>query len=180
MTVWLVDCGPLGHVAALAEVAWDWPGDTLHVVREVAHEALASGSVPNEQLLHLRSGEQPWVQVHDLPIPSPAAEMLALHLRPAATSASRNLGEDASIAFCATMNQDAIFVAADKSAAFVALAELGRSRVASPFDLWEALRDEGRIPAEAFEKLCGRTARQLGGVLPGVPWRLRQQPRQGG
>jgi hypothetical protein len=74
------------------------------------------------------------------------------------------------IAFCALVEPEGVFVPADKRAAFLALAELGPGRVATPFDLWAHLKDGGLITTEQFTFLCERTAK--GGGLPGVPLRF--------
>jgi len=66
---------------------------------------------------------------------------------------------------------DAVFVTQDRRAAMLALAELGRSRVAHPFDLWLHLQDRDLIRRAEFKELCRRTVTADTG-LPGVPWRL--------
>ena len=124
---WMVDCGPLGQLASYHDDAWKWPAAALHVTRAVEREALASNSPFNQRLLAMATvdGEQ-CIAVHDIPFPSAAATMFATHLRPSDESAKRNVGEDETIAFCAAMDTKTIFVTADKTAAFVALSELGR------------------------------------------------------
>jgi len=169
---WVLDCGPLGHLARSRDDAWQWPAAALHVTREVEREGLASISSYNQKLLAMATADgDPCIAVHDIPVPSDPAAMFATHLRPNAASATRNLGEDETIAFCATVDTETIFVTADRTAAFVALSELGRGRVATPFDLWVHLRDTELISPDVFDSLCERTAKQLN-VLPGKPWRL--------
>lgn len=61
----------------------------------------------------------------------------------------------------------------DKGAALLALGELGRSRVASSFDLWDDLRTRGVVDQARFDRLCNQTRIKGNTSLPGVPWRLR-------
>lgn len=57
-----------------------------------------------------------------------------------------------------------MFVTADTRAALTALAELGRMRVAHPFDLWLHLREQGVLATSAFKALCQRTKRRDQGL----------------
>ena len=93
------------------------------------------------------------------------------YLRANRTDLDRDVGEDQTIAWCACDAPDAVFVTADKGALFLAAAELGGHRVATPFDLWADLRGRKLLSEEDFEELCERTRRRLG--LPGTPGRLR-------
>jgi len=68
-----------------------------------------------------------------------------------------NEAEREAIAWALVHDSEAVFVTADKRAALIALAELGRERVAHPFDLWLELRDGGGVAAEAFQSLCTAT-----------------------
>jgi hypothetical protein len=58
---------------------------------------------------------------------------------------------------------------ADKRASLTALAELGRSRVAHPFDLWIELLEHEAISLADFEHLCRRTKNHDSGLrrMPG-------------
>lgn len=103
---------------------------------------------------------------------SEAARFLFDYLRPKASKATKNLGEDAAIAYCAVDRTDACFVTMDKIAAFLALSELGRGRVATPFDLWDDLLSGGLIKRNEFLSLCEQTYKAVS--LPGVPRRLRR------
>jgi hypothetical protein len=67
---------------------------------------------------------------------------------------------------------DAVFVTADKGAAYQALVELGPCRVASPYDLWASLRDLGIVGQTVFDRLCRETASRSQATA-GVPFRLR-------
>lgn len=73
----------------------------------------------------------------------------------------------------ATVRPDLIFVCQDQRATLVALAELGPGWVASPFDCWDALRQQGLIDDSAFGVLSQYSLRRDGG-LPGIPWRFRK------
>jgi hypothetical protein len=121
-------------------------------------------------LLALTDGERPSITVRSLAIGSAAANLLLDYLRPDATNATRDLGEDESIAYCIEEARDATFVTMDKRAAYIALSELGPGRVAVPFDLWHWLRSEGLITSAECATLCEVTLRQDNG-LPGIPRR---------
>ncbi|MCA9558989.1 MAG: hypothetical protein KC583_10545 [Myxococcales bacterium] len=141
----------------------------LEVVREVEAEALRDWD--GRKLLGLGQPASPWVAVRDIPATSPAALMLYHYQRAGASSATKNLGEDASIAFCAHEAPDAVFVALDNNATYTAVSELGRGRVATPFDVWHGLRERGLLDATMYGRLCDATLRQRQN-LPGVPRRL--------
>jgi len=96
--------------------------------------------------------------------------MLYRHLRRETEASTKNLGEDVAIAFAASMDPDAVFVTMDRAAAYVALAELGPGRVATPFDLWAYLRERGNVTGPQYDRLSERTWRSFG--LPGLPWRF--------
>jgi hypothetical protein len=170
MRFWVLDDGPFGLLAKNFDSSWSWPALCLHVVEEVASAAPQDRSGRRMRLLQQRQGDQPVVEVHRIIAGSPAAQYLFEYLRSNAPHATKNLGEDASIAFCAKERRDAVFVTMDKLAAFVALCELGPSRVSSPFDLWHELRMEGLIDQPVFRSLCEAVAKPPG--LPGTPGRI--------
>ena len=165
--LWLLDDGPFGLLAGVFDAAWTWPEDTIAVVREVADSAPLDKSERRDALLKLTTvvGGQ-CVRIHDGG--ADAAAVLWGHLRPDASKATRDLGEDASIAVCAAELPAGVFVTMDKRAAYVALAELGRGRVCAPFELWDALERAGQISLETYRRLCEKTARQDQG-LSAVP-----------
>ncbi len=171
MTVWVLDDRPFGVLAQHLDPAWSWPAEAMHLVAEVAAGASRDKTGRRQKLLELSQGGRPCIAVHTLLASSPAGAMLWQHLRPNADSATRDLGEDASISFCATERRDAVFVTADKGAAFVALAELGPGRVATPFDLWFDLREERLITPSQCLSLCDATLKADSG-LPGLPRRF--------
>lgn len=168
MTRWVLDNGPLVLLGRFARPAWSWPPNTIEVVREVAEEAKKTPH--GRRLLELETDGQSWVQVHDMSSAGPATEMLFGHLRCGAAS-TKNLGEDASIAFCAIEAKDAVFVSLDNNATYTALAELGPGRVATPFDLWAALEGLGLIEAGVRDDLNNAVLRKRQN-LPGVPKRF--------
>ncbi len=170
MSVWVLDDGPFGLLATQADLSAPWPSSALHVVAEVADSARLDQSGRRQALLTLTgSGGLPVVQVHQILTGSAAATFLFSYLRPNAASATKDLGEHASIALCALELLDGVFVAMDKGAVFLALAELGRERVAMPFDLWSDLLAKNLIGATQYGELCQRTVKQTG--LPGLPAR---------
>lgn len=175
MTMWVLDDGPFGELAFQFDAAWAWPASCLHVVGEVAKLADLDRSQRRRRLLDMSSGGTPSIEVHQIQVGSPASDMLYTHLRRDSVDATENLGEHASIAFCARVAPEAVFVPADKKAAFLALAELGPGRVVTPFDLWAHLHRSGFITRAQFTVLCERTVK--GGALPGVPLRFVPRPQ---
>jgi hypothetical protein len=170
MRFWLLDDGPFGLLAKNLNPSWNWPASCLHIVKEVALAAQEDRSGRRTSWLGLRQGSRSVIEVHPIMAGTAAAKFLFEYLRPNAPGATKNLGEDASIAFCAKEQSDAVFVTMDKGAAFVALAELGPTRVASPLDLWRELFAEGLIDESQFSNLCDAVVKALG--LPGTPARV--------
>jgi hypothetical protein len=168
---WVLDDGPLGLLAQWFCDDWRWPGTTLHVVDVVASAAGNDKSGRRAKLLSLSSEGEPSIAVHEIPADSAVAEMVIEHLRPDQSSSTKDLGEDVSIAYCAVQDLEATFVTTDKGAAYLALAELGPGRVASPFDLWLWLAREGLVTTEVRDALNAATARK-DGASPGVPRRF--------
>lgn len=173
MIRWLIDDGPFGELARIFQPNWAWPAGTLHVVEEVSAAASQDKSGRRAKLLAMKDATGAnSILVHPLVVGGPASKMLFDYLRPVAPSARKNLGEDASIAYAAREDTDAVFVAADKGACFLALGELGRGRVASPFELWDDLERRGLVTAAQLRILCDRS--QKLSALPGIPDRLRR------
>lgn len=171
MTRWLLDDGPLGHLARSFDPAWVWPAYTLFVMEEVAAQAFKDKTGRRQRLLEARNGVDPLIGVDRIDVGSPADEFLFGYLRPEAVSSTKNRGEHAAIAFCARQNPESIFVTMDKGAAYLALAELGPGRVSTPFDVWMDLRSRGIMPDAAYEELC-RSTFAGDGDLRGKPSRL--------
>lgn len=167
----MLDNGPLGHLAALARVEWDWPGSTLHVTTAIAREG-ATGE-RTLALLGWKDGTgAAWIEQHDLELGSGsnAERMYSQRLRPRSSHATKNIGEDMAIALLAHELSDGVLVTMDGKAALSALVELGRDRVMSPFDCWRWLLQQGRIDLAACRELDERTSRNMG--LIGPPPRL--------
>lgn len=171
MSHWIIDDGPFGDLAMFLDTGWKWPAATLHVVETVARGAASDKSGRRGKLLALKDLQgRACVVTHSIAIDTPAAKMLFGHLRKNASASVEHLGEHESIAYCAHDDASATFVAADKLACFLALAELGPGRVASPFDLWWDLKSRGLISVHQFEQLSQKTAKNSG--LPGRPLRF--------
>jgi len=177
VTVWIADVGPLGLLARVFDAGQPWPPGVLHVVRAVHGEAYGDGKGPRALLLDATTPEGPVVEVHDFEPGSAAQRMLDEYLRPDPEIGDKDEGEHASIALCVHEAPEAMFVTTDKPAAYLALAELGPGRVATPFDLWADLRGRGLVSQEAFEALCDGTRKRF--RLPGVPERVRAAARAG-
>ncbi|PRQ05798.1 hypothetical protein ENSA5_01180 [Enhygromyxa salina] len=158
--IWLLDSGPLDRLAQIAEPTWPWPGSLLHVAEMVAWEQRDNTRV-HRLLSHQTPANEAWIARHELPIGSPAERMYSTYLRPRRERATRDAGEDASIALCALALTDACFVVADGRAALWAMIELGVGRVASEFDCWKWLHDQGHVSRDDFRRLCTRTQRAL-------------------
>jgi hypothetical protein len=170
MTVWVLDDGPFGILAKHYNPSWSWPARSLHIVEEVASAAPQDKSGRRQKLLAMRQSDGPVIEIHKIMTGSAAANYLFQYLRPSASSATKNLGEDASIAYCAIEQTDGAFVTTDKGAAFVALAELGMGRVAAPFDLWKELLSRKLVSKAEFSDLCDWVRKSFN--LPGIPRRL--------
>lgn len=170
MTAWLLDDGPLDLLAKEFDSAWSWPASTLHLAREVAEGAASSES--RQRLLAMRDpAGAPCIQIHDGN--DDAKAVLFGHLRPEDAKAKRDLGEDASIALCLVQTPEAVFVTQDKPAAYVALAELGPGRVATPYDVWSWLYERQHITEAQRDALMVATRKKDQGSQ--IPWRYQQQ-----
>ncbi len=170
--MWLLDDGPLGNLASFSPQVAHWPKGSLHVAESVGDSAAQDKSGRRQALLRAHGEGGPLFVSHSVLPGTPAWEMLYLHLRKDTTSTTANLGEHECIAICAHLRADLVFVCQDRRATQIALSELGRGRVASPFDCWDSLRQDGLIDDAAFLALCQRSLRGDRG-LPGVPWRFR-------
>ena len=170
---WILDDGPF---AELAEVSGrsdqcDFTGYTnsdILISSTTAHSARSS--TYRERLLELyRSDGKRLVEVFEVLFggDDPAERVLQdLH---GEERTPTNLAEREAIAWALVHGKDAVFVTADKRAALTALAELGRQRVAHPFDLWLDLRQERVLEAADFRLLCERSRRRDQGLerMPG-------------
>lgn len=121
---WVLDDGPLGLLGRSFNPAWQWRASTIVVVQSVAAGAAFDKSGRRQQLMAMKHGGQECIRVHALRIGSTEADIVLNYLRPNDVTATRDLGEDESIAYCMAGTSDGIFVTMDKQAAFTALAEL--------------------------------------------------------
>lgn len=123
--MWVLDDGPFGLLAREFDPTWEWPAPLLHVVDAVATNASRDKFGRRQALLDAQVDGAACVEVHSIAADSETAAFVYDHLRPDEVSATRDLGEDASIAFCAVEAREAVFVSADKPAAYLGLCELG-------------------------------------------------------
>lgn len=148
---WILDDGPFGHLASIQprkKELWE-PGVLL-----VAGSTADAASTLSQKLF-----EGARVGRFDVKIGAedPAEEVFAeLHPDPSSTS---NRAEHESIAWALVHGANAVyvFVGYDKKAAMIALAHLGRARVAHPYDLWMDLFERGWIDSRELDDLCTLT-----------------------
>jgi hypothetical protein len=196
MPTWIIDDGPFDQLALTinASELETWPADQFFVAGATAK---AASGRRKDLLVSTPTPFAPF----ELPLGSKGCDILYKHLRPTASS-SANLAEHESIAWALTERRDAIFVAVDKRAALLALAELGCGRVAHAFDLyyylrkssrgaqnisavvlrgsfgcggaalWIHLKEQGLVSQAQFETLCQATYKN-DQSLPGVPQRCQ-------
>lgn len=169
MTRWMLDDGPFGLLSMASSPAWSWKPGSIHLANTVAAGASLDKSGRRQRLRDLRVDGKSVVEIHT---PSPKANAtLYGHLRPDTTTATRDLGEDESIALLIHDLPDVVLVLIEIRATRVALAELGHGRVATPFDYWAWLRDEGVIDGAAFDDLCVRLVKKDAGFKRPVRFR---------
>lgn len=150
-----------------------WPAGKL-LVAGSTHGAARQSSVrrrllaaTNEQGQRIFETFQVMVEKED-----PAGRiLLELHTDETTTT---NMAEREAIAWALTHGHSAVFVTADKRASLTALAELGRSRVCHPFDLWLELLDAALISGSGFQELCEATRKKDLG-LERMPGRVRER-----
>ena len=166
---WILDDGPFGHLAKVVQHQGTagWEGGALLVAATTA----ALATPPSQALLDLRAGDQPLIATFEIRLgANDPAEQVLIDLHPDSTATS-DLAEHESIAWAQVHGLDAVFVCADRRAALTALAELGRGRVAHPFDVWLDLRQRGWLPPHLFARLCQLTRNHDQG-LPRIPRRV--------
>lgn len=176
---WILDDGPFGTlVFTLSPVDLSkWPDAELFVADATAAAASSDYSGRRQAALDVTSKSTGVhvITVFDVLVDSPAGSILYGHLRKG-TGGSANLAEHQSIAGLLTHDDErSALVTQDKHAAFLALAELGRSRVCHPFELWNHFWTEGRLEEAQYRDLMDRTTR-MDRSLPGVPWRFLPPP----
>lgn len=169
---WMLDDGPFGILARMAGPSWAWKPASFHLAESVVQGAALDKSGRRQALLAEQVGGEAVVVSHAVAAGSDAYATLWAHLRKSSALATRDLGEDESIALLAHELADLVFVVLDRKAAMVALAELGPGRVASPFDYWDWLRAEGVVDTAEFDQLCEQVLKDDSG-FPGRPVRFR-------
>ncbi len=177
---WILDDGPFGTLVS-AQPSIDlstWPEGELFVAPATSGDASKDKSGRRPAALKAKSSVSgsSVITVFDFPERSNAWFILYSHLRKN-TGGSANLAEHQSIAWLLdSRHRDAVLVTQDKFSAFLALAELGRSRVCHPFELWHHLFTAGRLSREQYRDLMERTLRRGSQGLPGFPWRFLPLP----
>jgi hypothetical protein len=153
---WILDDGPFDCMARVLEPerVSGWKPGWLLVAPTTAKDA--AQSEPRRALLEARSRDRDQEVIGSFEIfhgtGDPAAGILAeLH---GGSESTDDLAERESIAWALTHDPDAVLVTGDKRAALTALAELGRGRVAHPFELWIELLEAELIDRDGFEELC--------------------------
>jgi len=174
MTQWVIDEKPFDVLAEQCRTsAPRFEPGVLTVVDEIERRASISTYPWRRGLIAANDSDgQRIIAVHPVMSGSAAFEYLFSELRPHLPSSDKDLVEHLSIAACAHDLPEAVFVAADKGAAFLALSELGRGRVATPFDLWDDLLGRSVIALDDFKRLCAATERSMQPLR--TPVRLRR------
>lgn len=166
---WILDDGPFGHLATVVkqEDTTHWQPDVLLIAGTTA----AAVTPISQALLETRAGDQPIVATFEIQLGGiDPAEQVLIELHPD-TSSTADLAEHESLAWAQVHGLDAVFVCVDRRAALTALAELGRERVAHPFDVWLDLLQKGWLRHEAFKRLCDLNRKHDQG-LPRMPGRV--------
>lgn len=170
---WILDDGPFDVLASVQpEGLIRYPPRYLVIAQSTA--LAAKQSEGRTRLLGLRNPDGgSLIDVFEVIVSgSDPAGTVFLALHPDETS-SLDRAECEAIAWALTRSDDAVFVTEDTRAALTALAELGRARVAHPFDLWIDLLEENAVSTEEFRQLCHRTQRKDQG-LPRMPDRAEE------
>lgn len=169
--MWFIDDGVLGILARARDPSWDWPAGVLAVLESVARGSGLDRSGRRPALLAWTAGDsRPVIDVKRIVVGTQAFAFLDA-LRTSWHDPVADLGEHESIAWCHTEDPDGVFVTMDKGALMLASAELGPSRVATPFDLWLDLMDSNLIDRPTCEWLANETAKPLRPMVR-VPTRL--------
>lgn len=179
MTAWIIDDGPLNWLARFLspdDVA-TWPMNQFYVPEATATQAseeIAGADRDAARRRALLNLEKPTIQTFSIEMDSEASDILYTHLsQPAGTNA--NLAENEAIAWSLTERSNTILVTVDKRAAMLALAELGRGRVAHAFDLWLYLREMNLLSSDQFDQLCNAT-KMSDQSLNNLPLRCQTSP----
>jgi hypothetical protein len=173
---WILDDGPLDALASLPDLTTVslYPAGSLCVAPATAESARQSES--RTRLLDIAAAnggllfDRPQIFLTD---DDPVG---AVYLDLRGEGSPLGPAECDAIAWASVHVEDAVVVMEDKRAAFMALAELGRSRVAHPFDLWIELLESGAVSTADFEHLCERSRRKDRDLLRRAwPERIRRR-----
>lgn len=162
---WLLDDGPFEILAKWVppERVEQWPSGLCRVAE--ATERNAFQDPKRRRLLEMAVFGSARIEVGGA-----AHRILTEHLRREDETTRVNLAEHQSIAWL-LQQPEGIFVVTDKQATVLALAELGRGRVAHAFDFWDYLHREGLVSESELESVASATLKRDQG-LPGLPWRF--------
>ncbi len=170
---WILDDGPFDDLATTKPANLGTYSTGLLLIAPTTEREASRSSARKRLLEAERSGGEQVFQVFDVLLAEgdPVGEtFLELH---GGERTPTNRAEMEAIAWALHEARDAVFVTADLRASMTALAELGRGRVAHPFDLWiELLQAEALTPAD-FEALCTRTWRKDQGLVR-IPSRIQK------
>jgi hypothetical protein len=172
---WILDDGPLDILASLTDLSklTDYPTGRLFVAPATAESAKRSESRSRLLAVAAPDGQRVFDRFEVFLTTDDPAGAVLWELRMEEQSPA-NLAEYEAIAWAAVHADDAIFVTGDKRAAAIALAVLGRARVAHPFDLWIDLLEAGAVSVADFEYLCERS-RGKDQALRTLPPRVRSR-----
>lgn len=151
---WIVDDGPVDILADLGapEDLVRYPAGSLLV----APSTRRSTNESRQSLIEITDAAgAPLIEVFEILLDSEAGRIFnELHGEEKSTT---NAAERECIAYALTDCPEGIVVTADRRAALTALSELGKGRVAHPFDLWIDLLEKDAVSPENFRRLCKRT-----------------------
>ena len=172
----ILDDGPLDHLAGELDPSQlaSWASGALLVASTIGRQARQHSPLRLDLLEARNDAGEDVFEVFTVLLEgddSAGEILLDLHGQSRSTT---NLAEREAIAWALVHGRDAIFVTEDKRAALTALAELGRGRVAHPFDLWLHLADQGQLEPGQLEILCERTKSKDQG-LERMPGRVRER-----
>jgi len=173
MNRWLLDTGVVSILAKASGGELRCGRGVVHVSEAVELESRRGDpNSPQNRLLDLTDNRGDRVfEVLPVLLDTPEFDLLS-ELRPSEETASVDLGEHESIALCATSHAKLIFVSLDKGALRLILSELGRGRVAYPYELCEELKNIGALEEDEFERALEGFERHTDGTVP-VPARLK-------
>jgi hypothetical protein len=170
---WLIDDGPLNDLAEVFRNRHEiFPEGLFLVSQPTANESRQWP--PRQDFV-----ESPACRVFDFKAQSQVGEILyRLRDLPRNPRPTADLGEHYAIAWL--LSEEAppavVFVATDKKALALALAELKGERVSHTYQLWLELYREGFFDYADLEKLLNKTWNS-DSSLPKRPWRMPASPR---